>query len=50
MHGAGGGAGSGKAHPNWKHGARSADLVALQKLVNALDRESQNLSGVLDDI
>lgn len=46
MHGAGGGAKAGKAHPNWKHGARSIEATELRKLVNALSRESRNLAGL----
>lgn len=48
MHGAGGGAKPGTAHPNWKHGARSIDAVALRKLANALGREARNLAGALE--
>lgn len=44
MHGARGGAKAGAAHPNWKHGARSADAVELRKLVNALGRETRSLT------
>jgi len=47
MHGAGGGAKAGAAHPNWKHGARSGESVALRKMVNALGRESRKLADAL---
>ncbi|SHM50536.1 hypothetical protein SAMN05444398_11930 [Roseovarius pacificus] len=40
MHGARGGAKTGKAHPNWKHGERSQDAVALRGFVNRLIRET----------
>jgi hypothetical protein len=39
MHGAGGGAGSGKVHPNWKHGQASAMARAERKALAALMRE-----------
>jgi hypothetical protein len=38
MHGAGGGAGSGKEHPNYRHGVRSRDAMALRAAVNNLVR------------
>ncbi len=47
MHGAGGGAKPGKAHPNWKHGARSRDAVEVRKLSNALGRESRKLMDTI---
>jgi len=47
MHGARGGAKAGAAHPNWKHGGRSANAVALRKLVNAMGRQSQDLSDAI---
>lgn len=43
MHGAGGSAKPGYAHPNWKHGGRSGETVELRKLVNAPGRESRNV-------
>ena len=48
MHGAGGGAKPGAAHPNWKHGARSNEAVELRRLVNALGRETRNLAALLE--
>lgn len=48
MHGARGGAKAGATHPNWKHGARSADAIALRKLVNTLGREARDLSEAID--
>lgn len=48
MHGARGGAKSGAAHPNWKHGARNAEAVALRKLANALGRESRKLADAME--
>jgi len=47
MHGARGGAKAGALHPNWKHGGRSADAVALRKFVNALSRESRELAEAM---
>ena len=40
MHGAGGGAPSGKAHPNWRHGGRSREVTAFRLLANMLARIS----------
>ena len=48
MHGAGGGARPGVAHPNWQHGGRSREAIDLRKLVNELGRESRELAGVLN--
>lgn len=48
MHGAGGGAQSGPANPNWRHGGRSSEAVALRKMVNALGREARRMAGALD--
>ena len=36
MHGAGGGAPPGKAHPNYKHGMRTKEWTGMRKLVNEL--------------
>ena len=36
LHGAGGGAPPGKAHPNYKHGLRSKEMLAIRKLVELL--------------
>lgn len=36
MHGARGGAPSGKAHPNWRHGGRSREVTTLRLLSNLL--------------
>lgn len=41
MHGARGGAKPGKGHPNWKHGERSQEAVALRGLINRLMREAR---------
>ena len=38
MHGARGGAPSGSGNPNWKHGMRTKDVVALRKLISHLAR------------
>lgn len=48
MHGAGGGAKPGRGHPNWQHGARSRESMALRALVNALDRDARKLMETLD--
>ena len=50
MHGAGGGAQPGAANPNWRQGGRSAEAVALRKLVNKLGREARKLAQfTIDD-
>lgn len=36
MHGAGGGAKAGAAHPNWKHGERSGEAVELPRFVSEM--------------
>jgi hypothetical protein len=41
MHGARGGAKPGKAHPNYKHGERSREAVALRAFLNELVREGR---------
>jgi hypothetical protein len=38
MHGARGGAQTGRAHPNYRHGARCADAIKMRAEVNALVR------------
>jgi hypothetical protein len=40
MHGAHGGAGSGRAHPNYCHGMRSREAVELRAIVAALVKQS----------
>lgn len=45
MHGAGGGAKPGKAHPNYKHGERSQEAVAIRKFVSALSGDARKLAG-----
>jgi hypothetical protein len=47
MHGAGGGAKAGKRHPNFKHGKRSKDLVAMRKLSVALSANVAKIAGSL---
>ena len=43
VHGAGGGAPCGKAHPNYKHGVRSKEWVETRKQINALVREMRTV-------
>ena len=43
MHGARGGALPGPANPNWRHGGRSGEAVAVRKMVNAMGREARKL-------
>lgn len=49
MHGAHGGARPGPAHPNWRHGGRSNEAVALRIMVNALGREAREMADSLAD-
>jgi len=49
MHGARGGAQSGPANPNWRHGGRSGEAMALRKMVNALRREARELADALGE-
>ena len=50
MHGAGGGAKPGKAHPNYRHGERSQESATFRALVNALAREAREINqGLADD-
>ncbi|SMC69227.1 hypothetical protein SAMN06295998_103488 [Primorskyibacter flagellatus] len=49
MHGAGGGANPGKAHPNYQHGERSRESAAIRAFVNALAREGRDTSQRLTD-
>ena len=39
LHGAGGGAPRGKAHPNYKHGMRSKEWTDMRKQINELMRQ-----------
>jgi len=48
VHGAGGGAPSGKAHPNYKHGLRSRVWTEMRKQINELVRMDCD-SGALTD-
>jgi hypothetical protein len=41
MHGAGGGAPPGKAHPNYRHGMRAKEWTEMRKLINELVRDFQ---------
>lgn len=43
MHGAGGGAKPGRKHPNWKHGGRTHEAIALRKMMNEMCRESREM-------
>jgi len=47
MHGASGGAKSGKAHPKYRHGARSAEVVRLRAEVATLLKavKAENLTS-----
>lgn len=41
LHGAGGGAPSGPAHPNYKHGLRTREMEEVRRLVSILSREAR---------
>lgn len=40
LHGAGGGAPSGQSHPNYKHGLRTEEMMAVRRLVSVLTAQS----------
>lgn len=48
VHGAGGGAPSGEAHPNYKHGGRSREWTTLRSMAAELVRESQEIADKLN--
>ena len=47
MHGARGGARTGHENPNWKHGGRSREVVAVRKLSVEMGREARRLAEML---
>ena len=49
MHGAGGGAKPGKAHPNYRHGGRSQDAATMRGLIGLLAREGRDAANALGD-
>ena len=49
MHGARGGAKSGRDNPSWRHGGRSAETLVLRRLVNTLGRDARKLDDMLND-
>ena len=49
MHGARGGARPEPANPNWRHGGRSREAVAVRKLVNTLGREARRMADALGE-
>ena len=42
LHGAGGGAPSGSAHLNYKHGLRTKQMEDIRRLVSVLDKEARD--------
>jgi len=48
FHGAGGGHGSGKANPAYKHGMRSGEFVEMRKAINDLVRASKEIEGIIE--
>jgi len=49
MHGARGGAKPGRAHPNYRHGERSAEAVALRAALSDMIREARRAAEALPD-
>ena len=43
VHGAGGGAPRGKAHPNYKHGLRTKQMEDIRRLASLLGNETKEL-------
>ncbi|TDT73629.1 hypothetical protein BDE40_2402 [Litoreibacter halocynthiae] len=43
LHGAGGGAPSGVAHPNYRHGMRTKQMETARSLVSLLGKEARDL-------
>ncbi|WP_298855750.1 hypothetical protein [uncultured Ruegeria sp.] len=50
MHGVGGGHGSGKANPAYKHGMRTREAQEMRKAVTEHVRISRQLERMIDDI
>ena len=49
MHGARGGHGPGKDHPQYQHGGRSSDAEEIRRLVSALTREAREHQSAMND-
>lgn len=49
LHGAGGGANPGKAHPNYRHGERSREAVAMRALITELTRDALKAQIAISD-
>jgi hypothetical protein len=49
MHGARGGAGSGVANPNWKHGGRSLEAATTRALIAELTRDARKARNDLSN-
>ena len=43
LHGAGGGAPSGSAHPNFKHGLRTKQMETIRRLASLLGKEARDM-------
>ena len=43
LHGAGGGAPSGAAHPNYRHGMRTKQMETVRRLTSILGKEARDL-------
>lgn len=48
MHGAGGGHGSGKANPAFRHGMRGQEWVQMRKAINDLVREGHEIEALIE--
>jgi len=47
MHGAGGGAKPGKAHPAWRHGLRGQEWIEARAKMNELMKEAREIERIL---
>ena len=43
VHGAGGGAPRGEAHPNYRHGLRTKEVEAIRRLATFLNKEAREI-------
>ena len=49
VHGAGGGAPRGKAHPNYKHGLRTLEMHEVRQGIAALGKDAKSLLVILNE-
>jgi hypothetical protein len=48
MHGAGGGAPSGPAHPNYRHGLRSREMQSVRRMISVLCKDAKETANEID--